>query len=294
MMAKDKKRRHSIEGPETGKQEGYGGLIALAIVALLIGAVVYSLISGGPAGPPKGESLLEQSKAAVRNTQKESMTFEGSIRVVEQATTLNLPISGEGRIDTVNRRMNLRLNLQPIIDSMGGENLGVVTLDTYVIGDTVYTNIQGDWVKQTSSGIWGTKRFSEKLLEVAGQLDPAIGEKEVVNGRDAIKVSVNPTAGELLDLFNSLQPGALQRVGAPELSNLASGIKSVEMTIWIDSQDLLPVKTSLDVVIETIGLDLVGTGVQRSDLNIEIESNFDFKTPFNIVLPSGAQNAVEL
>ena len=284
-------RRSRIEGSE---QSNRGGGLVVLIVIILIGGLAFTMLSGGPATPSKAENLLAQSKIATQAVTKESFTFDGSMQMNSQVGSFGLPFSGEGRIDSENERMYLKLNLEGLIGGTGSMG-GNVAHETFIIGDTFYVNLAGGWAKyEASDGLWGESHFSQNLVEFALNFDSVIMDREVVNGKEAYRVVTNPTLEELAALMISMDPGISETLGIGDLQNIDRGMKSIELIIWIDVNEYLPVKVELTMEAEATMLNPAGSGVVTSSIIISGTANFDYKTPFNIVLPSAAQDAVEL
>jgi len=286
-----KRKRHSIEGDE---EKSYGGVFALMVVIILIAGVVYSILFGAGPEPSSGaSSLLAQSLVALESVDKESFTFDGSVEILLGGEYAELPLSGEGRIDSVNRRMSMRINFESIIGALEPVGVDNLNLDFYTLNNDVYLGIGGTWAKFTSeTGVWGESRFSQKLVAMAKEFNPGIAEREMINGRETLRVEMEPTVEQLVSMAKSLQPGIFE-TGNPlaNVDDLAGGVKSIDMMIWIDADDFLPVKTQMRAVIEAKDVNSAGLGVISSDVTIDAEVNFDYKTPFNIVLPSAAQRA---
>ncbi len=279
-----RRKRHSIEGRE---ETGYGGGFALLVVLVLIGGVIYSMFSGPPPKPPADASnLLAQSILALESVNKESFTFDGTLRISSGVDNMELPISGEGRIDLANQRMSLKLNIGPDLGTGPGTD-DVLTIETYTIGNTVYSGIMGKWSKYPLDTAWSGSKFSRKIIDMARNLDTSIGKRETVNGKETIRVDVDATVEDLLDLLATMQAAPLDATA----EKLAAGIRNIGMVIWIDANDFLPVKTSLSFTIEGREINLFGGGVNKSGVSLDININFDFKTPFHIILPSAARRA---
>lgn len=289
-------RRHSIQGPEGGGESKKGAIILIAVVAL-IAALAYFMFFSGPSGPgeSKSKALLSQSALAVENAGKVSFTFEASMDVVsETGGLISMPLSGEGRMDPKSKRMYFKINFEAPT-GLSNADSRTATLETYAIGNDSYIGFAGNWTKISGTGkSWGGA-ITGKLLEFAKGFNSVIKGTEKINGRDAIKVEIKPTLSELASLVQSLDPGFLQNYGLETLPNgIDSGVKNIDLLLWIDSADYLPVKTEMSLEAETKALSQAGTGVSKLQVKLLLAANFDFKTPFNIVLPSEAQDAVEI
>jgi hypothetical protein len=282
--------RTSIEGSE---EKNYTGAFAVIIVLVLIGGVLFAMMSGGPPTVSQSEGILEQSAIAVKDITRESFTFQGNIESDFEGRYVSLPISGEGRIDAANQRLYFKLNFENPIDV--GEEQIAVTLESYVIGKTVYSKLIDVWTKyERILDPWGDSLFSTKVVGIANSFDSSVVGEEVVNGKEAVKIRVVPTVEEMVDLLETLDPGIADRVGISNTALLGRAIKSMVANVWIDKETLLPVKAELTMEIKGKDIDPSGVGVVVSDMILTAEINFDYNTPFNIVLPSEAQDAIEL
>lgn len=282
------------------QEGGRGGAVVVLLVIIVIAALAWFLFFSGPGGggKPSAKNLIAQSDIAVKGIAKESFTFDGQIETNAQGELLGIPFSGEGRIDSGNERMNFRLNIQTPRTAVGSTGSEGLEIETYAIKNTVYyhTNLADTWGKYQATGdLWGNARFSQKLVEFAANFDSTPAGKEVVNGRNCDKVVVTPTMEALLQLIKDVDPGMEGAIGdVGDTQGMGRGVKSIEMVIWVDSTEFVPVKTSLTMTVQTSSLNPGGSGVVPSELSISFTANFDYKTPFNIVLPSAAQSAVDV
>jgi len=289
-------RKHSIQGSGGGESKK-GAIILIAVIAL-IAVLAYFMFFSGPSGPgeSKSKALLSQSAIAVENAGKLSFTFEASLEVVSQTGGLvSMPLSGEGRIDPKSKRMYFKINFEAPI-GLGSTDASTATLETYAIGNESYISFADNWTKISGTGgSWSGGSITGKLLEFAKGFNSVIQGNEKINGRDAIKMLIKPTLSELASLVQSLDPGIMQTYGLTTLPNgIDSGVKNIDLLLWIDSTDYLPVKTEMSLEADTKVLNPTGAGESTSQVKLSLSANFDFKTPFNIVLPSDAQNAVEI
>jgi len=281
-------RRHSIEGRPQG---GKGGIILVIIVIAVIAVVAYLMLS--PKGPTVSESknLLAQAQLALANIDKESFTYDGYIEVnSESGTHANVPFSGDGRIDTKNERMYLKINLES--SQAGG---GSIVFETYTIGKTVYMNFAGTWAKVTGyDKLWTGSEFSKKLVDFSMDFDSKVVSRETVNGKQTIKIVINPTIEQIASLISDMDPSVMSSLGLTDVDSVGAGVKKIELGVWIDSNGFLPVKAQLDIESSSKTLNPAGSGVVSNDVIISGTANFDYATPFNIVLPAAAQTAQEV
>jgi hypothetical protein len=284
-----RERRPSIYGRE--EPSGKGGVIAVVLVLIMIGGVVFALMQGG--GPDVGaaENLLAQSRLATSEITKESFVFSGSLEAGMPGSYFSIPVSGNGMIDSGNKRMYFKINIEP---PEGIEEGDALVIESYTIGDTVYSLFAGSWAKQqTGEQIWGEAHFSQKLLSLAGNFDVNKVEKEDVSGKDAFKVLITPTAGELMELMAVMDPGILERIGA-DIDTAGRGIRSIEMALWIDAESYLPSKADFALIADTTIINPAGSGVVSVEMKISTSISLNYDTPLNIVLPSAASSAIEI
>jgi len=287
------RERASIRGREE-ESSNKGGIIAVAIVLVLIAAVIFSMMSGGPSNVSNTENLIAQIEVAVDSLTKESFTFEGAMEVESEAGYIGLPVSGEGRIDSENKRMYVKMNLEtPTVT--GGDGGSDITIESYTIGETVYMNFADVWGKyEANDKLWGEAHFSQKIIDLIKKFDPSLEDKETINGKETYKVVITPSMEELGELILSLDPGLTQQIGITDVGGADEGIKKIEIVVWVDAEEFLPVKADFTLEAESPIVNPSGSGVITSNLVLSLTANFDYDTPFNIVLPSAAQNAEEL
>jgi hypothetical protein len=287
-----KERRPSIYGKE--EEGGKGGAVAVIIVLVLIGGVIFAMMQDGGGPVADADNLLAQSKLSAESITKESFTFEGSIEASTEAGYFGIPLSGDGKIDSDNQRMYFKINLEAP-ETAAGTQGSDLKIETYAIGNMVYTNFADIWSKyEAGDRLWGNAQFTSKLLGLAENFDLSLTEKEVINGRAAYKLVVNPTMEELVEIMATMDPGILERVGATNFDNVGEGVRNIEVIIWIAEDDFLPIRSDISLSAETLALNPGGSGVIDGEIAIDFTLNFDYKTPFNIVLPSDAADAVEL
>lgn len=282
-------KRTSIERESGG---GWGGIFAVLIVALMIAGVLFAMLSGGPAHSADAKGLLLQAETSVKRLTSESFTFEGAVEVDSSAGFFSSKVSGEGRTDMKNRRQYLKVNFESPIMSADLDK----SVEAYTIENTAYSKFAGQWMTYSGVEGWWESTTSEKLIELAKKFDSELSEKEVVNGENCYKVLTTPSMGELLELLGTMDPGLLQRAGiGGSFDQITAGVRSIEIIIWINEDEYLPVKAEFIVEAESKMVNPAGSGVIPVSVILSAEMNYDYKTPFNIVLPSEArEQAVEL
>jgi len=287
------------ERPSISKSQdergGKAGKIAVAIVVILIGIFLYFMLFTGQPVPSKATGLLEQAEIAIKAAGKESFTFEGAMELTSQGGYIGIPVSGEGRIDSVGKRMYMKMNFESPVTEIGGVSNDSITIESYVIDDVAYIHSMDNWLKYSSPGrLWGQAQFSQKIIELVKGFDAAIAEKGSVNGREAYKVSISPSLSDLANMVAGIDPQMFSGLDQSQLAGLDKDVKSVRLDIWIGTSDYLPIK--IEGVIEaqrnTVAPEVVGA--VKQDVALTLTVNFDYKTPFNIVLPSAAQNAQDI
>jgi hypothetical protein len=280
-------KRTSIEGSK--EENGASGGIAVLIVLILIGAVIVSLLSGTPQKPQNSIDLVDRSIEQVGRITKESFTFEGGLEAEVKDMYQGVGFSGSGQIDATNKRMHFDLSLDSDTFIDGG-----IDLQTYTIDDTIYIYFQNQWIKESVPGInWDNSLMSQKLMQFVDRFETGQMKAENVGGKDAYRIDIRPTMGEIFMLMQSINPSALEGLGITSASGLGQGIKNIEVTVWVDVQTLLPVKMDLLMDAQTASIDQeTGVGVQTSDMIISATVNFNYSEDINIVLPTSAQSAV--
>lgn len=278
------RKRHSIEGP----QSGIGGKVLLAIVIAVIIFVVYLLLFSKPASPvSESRNLLAQTQLALKGLEKESFTFEGEVAInSESGGRVTIPFSGDSRIDAKNQRMYFKLNLESAQSGVSD-----VSFETYTIGKTVYMNFADTWAKVVSNDTLWSSELSQKLVDFAMKVDSRIASRETVNGKQTVKVVVTPTLEQIAELIEDVDPGFAESMGLTSFEGIGHGVKKIELVMWVDAAKFLPVRVQASIGAETKTLNPAGSGVVGTEIQISATANFDYETPFNIVLPAAAQSA---
>ncbi len=278
---------------ERGSGSGKGKAVMLLVI-ILIGGLTFALLSGKPSQVDSASDLLAQAEIAVGKITSESFTFDGAVEADSPFNYFTIATTGDGKIDSLNKRMHLKLNLaNPQAPSAPG-----LSIESYTVSDVIYTNVDGTWIRYNATpDLWGQAHFAQKLVYLAKKFDSSLAKKEVVNGRNTFKVAVTPTMQELMELVGTMDPGLMKQSGI-DLSNVGKGVdrgvRSILITIWIDEREYLPVKADFLLEVGSQMLNPSGTGVMPVDVTISVSVNFDFKTPFNVVLPAAANSAVPI
>ena len=267
----------------------------LAVVVLI--AVLAYLMFMQPQAPQVSEAgkLLAQSQVALKGVVKESFTYEGTVAIdSEGGVSIKLPVSGEGKIDTVNERMYFKINMEsPQVNSVSEQ--GGTVFETYTVGTTVYMNYADTWAKYSGyDKLWEGSEFSKKLVDFSTSFESKVTKKEKVNGKDTIKVTINPTLEQMANELADIAPGLSESMGVSSFEGVEKDVKSIVMDVWIDQTTFLPVKVGIDIKVQTQSLNPAGSGVVNTAIVLSGTASFDYDTPFNIVLPSAAKDAIEI
>jgi hypothetical protein len=172
-------------------------------------------------------------------------------------------------------------------------------MDEYLTGGYLYIkdNTTGTdyWTKiKVDESRWTAE---DQLAQLTEFLQSATSisrlDDETVNGLDCYVFQITPDMAEVLKWVQ------LQSPSGTELQNLNPDVfKSTTLKMWIDKKNLLPQKENIDLTMEIIPSDLIGT-TTTPDNAITLTMNgdityTDYNIPVTIELPAAAQNAVEI
>jgi hypothetical protein len=178
------------------------------------------------------------------------------------------------------------------------ENASATASDIYLLNDTLYTKVDGNWTKITLAGL-SLESLWKQENEVGQQMDELNNSSvtflgyENVNGIDCYKIEVIPDLKAYLALSENQL--ATSVTGTLNLSALFNATNISEMT-WISRSTLLPVKTAVSVNMtvspKELGLPQTKAGIINMRIDTAETMEFSsFNRSVNIVLPEDARMA---
>jgi hypothetical protein len=217
------------------------------------------LASSGALGQSNSTSFDDHLTAALRSLVADSSANQTSYRffmeMQQKIDLVNLTTDGVQKIYThsfgfgsanVTERA-LKMSLTSLTyDEADAENASVMAIDEYLINDTIYMKLDGNWtaLKMPSvSEAWASQSTMAQQLEMINQSRLTLIGSEMVDGQDCYKVradmDLGSMAGELSSEATSLVP--MQGMNYSEIfSNMSLGIY-----YWISKDSHLLKKTDI-------------------------------------------------
>jgi hypothetical protein len=236
------------------------GLLAVAALALLVAAA--GCADGGstaPADAPAPDALQRNATAAMQDVRTATFTMAMDMEASGQSVSMD----ADGEMDVENRRMRMDLAMDT-----GGRTVEVTQ---YVIDETAYQRIQGDWQTQDLAGqeMWSGGNqlaLQERMLENSSV--EIIGSG-TVDGHDVWIVAIEP--GE--DAIEQLLSGTASDVG----ENVDIQSLSFEQSVDVETSHVRKVDMRMDAEIQG----------QQATLNMTMTFE-NFNEPVDIQLPEEA------
>ena len=177
------------------------------------------------------------------------------------------------------------------------ENSTAVALDEYLLNDTIYIKMDGNWTIMklpAAAAAWSQQNTLEQQVNMFNQSDLALIGSETVEGQDCYKVrakvDMRTYAGQLSGELGSYLP-----VTSTNNTDLFRNM-TMDVYYWITKDTHLLKKTDVLEVFtltpQSLGLPVTGPERQEMRINSTISMLFaGFNESVNIVLPAEARKA---
>jgi len=278
---------------------------------LIISALVLLIIAGLLAGCAEGklsQQQLEQmvtdvltANAAVE-TCKFDMDILTDIEIIGGSNAGKVPMTakGTGIVDSVNKKMQMTLNMTIDIPDKGKQEIPAMY---YFVDGWMYMKMsipgQGDqWLRmKMPADMWDQKSQLNQQLKLLGTAENVeyMGTEDV-NGTSCHVVQITPSSEALRDMISQVE---LPEMGGIDLTSidLADLLKVITVKEWIASDTNLFVKTEQHMVIEINAEDF---GAAKDDFQKIVEDInvnmrlYDYNKSVTIELPVEALEATSL
>lgn len=208
----------------------------------------------------------------------ENMSIKGQYMSSSDEENSSISISA----DQVDRKLyESQIFLNPHIEPVSTCNISEV----YILNNWIYMyNLgQNEWIKTPlTEDIWNTEYGADEDWEIWNNSTNAqyIG-MELVGGINCYKISVKPNPATISDMLNMTG-----------LAMFSSSNKVKNCTVWIDKSTYYPLKTSLNMTLES---DSMSMEPEHFTISANIVFAFsNINKPVTIVLPAEAQNATAI
>jgi hypothetical protein len=269
---------------------------------LLLLALMVVAFSGCVEEKPSAEELKAMMIESVEEIETASFAVDTdqTIKVINNSETnrtlrtmtFETRSVGEGVLNVTDRAMKMTMTTATSSEETGEI---VSEMEMYMKGDTMYTNIDGNWTKMPGmpEEMWDQQNQVKTLAELLNASEIELVGSEKVNGEDAYKVKVVPDTETFTMILN-------QQLGSMPLytMNMTEIFEESEMewTTWISKESHLPLKNQVALDL-TLTADMMGLPVgEMGDVEMEIESDStviysNYNEPIVIEVPEEAMAA---
>lgn len=269
---------------------------------LLLLALMVIAFSGCVEEKPSAEELKAMMIESVEDVDTVAFTvdMDQTIKVINNSETnktlrtmtFETKSVGEGALNVTDRAMKMNTTTTTITEGAGEM---VSEMEMYMKGDTMYTNIDGNWTKMPGmpEDMWDQQNQVKTQAELLNSSEIELVGSEKVNGENAYKVKVNPDMETFTTILN-------QQMGSMPLytMNITEIFEESEMewTTWISKESHLPLKNQVALKL-TLTADMMGLPAgEMGDVEMEIESDStvtysNYNEPTAIVVPYEAMAA---
>ncbi len=207
------------------------GAVTLAVLIAASGCI--GTIGGGSGSgsdaPPGLDAAEIREDATAAMTEVETAEYELSATVDTERGTVEMDATGA--VDRADREQ--RIDLEMTVDN--GQTSQSIDTTAYVVGDTMYTKVYGQWQQQSAEDVWQSGTQIEQQTAVLEAVDVSFDRNATVQGVDTYVLSVE---ADDTDALRSALADQLQQQGDQQGLDLLenSDIKSFEAEMFV-SQD---------------------------------------------------------
>ncbi len=274
-------------------------IVSVAVILLAVG--LFSGCAGNELSQQKLEQMVTDvlTSNAVVKTVKFEVNMLADMEVVGGSDAGKIPVkgSGNGIIDSANRRMQMIMNMTIDIPDKGKQE---IPAEYYFVDGWMYMKVsipeKGDqWLKiKMPDSMWDQKsQLSQQieLLRTAEQIN-YLGIEDV-NGTSCYVVQIIPGSEALRNMMSQVDLPAMGDIDMNKL-DLADLFKEITIKEWIARDSFMFIKTEQHMVIE-VGADDIGASksdFQKIIENVNVNMRFyAYNDPVKIELPAEALQA---
>ncbi len=243
---------------------------------MILGLVLALMLSGCvQQETPQKQLTAEEITAKSRGVMKNVDSYASDIET-EVNTSVSLSrINGSSKVDLKNKRSYLKTTTDTSFVPMRGIQM---KMESYIIGNTSYTKVYGNWRKTEIQGLWAEPTNTMTMATIEGIEFSLIGS-EIIRGVDCYIVESKPNPGEVIGTLIQTTEGT--NISADYRSLLINSTKNIEFRQWISKSDFTVRKIYLLHETEDRGTHSSAKTI------IEI---YDINQPMDIELPEEAKN----
>jgi len=224
----------------------------------------------------------------------QTMRLHNLSNQTEAPQVLQVKSFGAGSVNVTEKAMEMAL--ASVVISQGDEdNVTATSIEEYLINDTVYMKIDGNWSYMSLSlPGWTSQQPAGEQMEMLNQSKISLLGMESIDGIDCYKIGVvqdSEAVSRMVSQQDGLEMGTLN-LNLSEIYRNAT----ISMIYWIDTNENLLKKTEMDMDISINSKDLGIPAEEAGDLQIQmsIKSTYlyrDLNGYIQIALPSEAETA---
>ncbi len=187
------------------------------------------------------ESIRDKTLGSIASV--DSYDFDTNIDIVMSSgyTNMSMLMLSSGGVDVKNRRMLMNNTIE----------IAGVTLDTitYVMNDTVYTEVDDRWSRETLGGeeFWGEEndvQKQSKLLKTAAV--KKLPDTEM-NGKECYVIEISPNKDAVVDYLLKQVGTKNPEIDEAELKKIAESIQRMSMKEWVIKDTYLPTRIAMEI-----------------------------------------------
>lgn len=192
----------------------------------------------------------------------------------------------------------LKLTLASLTYAKGDqENTSAIAIDEYLINDTLYLKVDGNWTVMKMPGVaesWSTQNTMNEQLEMFNQSRLTLVGSEDVEGEDCYKVLAENKMSDMANQL-SLDMNSLLPMQGMNYSDLFRNM-TLDICYWITKDTHLLKKTDVREVFTVTPQSLGFYDNESRDVQMQINSEVimlfeGFNDSISIELPAQAENA---
>lgn len=278
--------------------------------SLMLLTLVLLLCSSGSFGQMDNTSFDESMAAALRSLVIDSSanlrSYSFAMDMIQNIDLANLSANETQKLCTRSigygtanmTEKALKLSLASLTYAKGDqENTSAIAIDEYLINDTLYLKVDGNWTVMKMPGVaesWSTQNTMNEQLEMFNQSRLTLVGSEDVEGEDCYKILAE---NKMSDMANKLSADmtSLLPMQSMNYSDIFRNM-TLDICYWITKDTHLLKKTDVKEVFTVTPQSLGFSDNESRDVQMQINSEVvmlfeGFNDSVSIKLPAEAEKA---
>jgi len=265
------------------------GAVTVAVLIAVSGCVGALGGGGGSEAPPGLDAAEVREDATAAMADVETAAYELSATVETEQGTVEMDATGA--VDRAEREQ--RLDMEMTVDS--GQNSQSIDTTAYVVDDTMYTKVYGQWQEQSAEDVWESGTQIEQQTAVLEAVDVSFVRNATVQGVDTYVLAMEASDTDELRaaLADQLQQqGDQQGLSLLENSEIQSFeaemfvsqdtdvVRKMTMTFTLDNDRYGEIDVDMTVVYTDVGGEVDVTVPEEATGSVD-------RAPATAVVPAG-------